>query len=850
MFTGMVKLEGQSPSSVNTDRMPAGTWEVESVLPPAGSRTRRKKLHRRPGYMRGGLQKQLEFSQGVSKRPCQRPAQNGEVYDGKGCQMNSMKTPASDSNSVPQHLSLSGADSASSLDSYFNESHSRLSVGSREKPMSPCALVPQEDCWPSEGASTPWKDAQRPECDCSSLSLDLELQAVPTPHKGGERPLASPGDPFNSSFSFIQMSLNSSYGSTCELSQQSPSLPCTLAATQDHTKAGLESPQPGKGHLFAVQLSWESGEGEGYSLESGLKESLPDSDSFSLDAEATFSLSVDSSDAASAGSSVTSGYESSTPCSDQGWEALMKKYEAILQDCLQNNRTNIKIESMMLKLQRLQQKAILEDDYDKAERFQNKLDELRREKSFLKVGLPSKHPVVSRFVERLKDQVHCALHQASADSGSSSGESQSSQNRAQECSRSSESQQCPPLRKDRLLQEQRQIQKEIQDLQRKLVTLEARSSQLECEILEEERLMESDEGQVLPLLSCPTTQLLDLGKTLDDLVDSEHRARLCTHLPPYIQRLQEQEQALTMSIREATAKVFMSQRLCSSLRKKVSESETQLLTLHEAKLAAISGSHFTTAKELKVEIKSLYSERDRLEGLIKKMQALSVGNQRDLEKIKEDYRMLKQELGQKEAEFEKTLKDNAVKYIELLEDKLNSCGSQAVERVWEADLEACQLLLRGLKLRAAGSWVSEVEDSRTGVSEPLDDLCHPTETKKNPPYSSSMDWGGGWSSKADLNHCQVTKKLDEFLFCIEDNQPETFCTSTIIITEQCESISDKLLSLEDQLQTAILHRDEDLTQSLQREIQTVKGTLQTMLLQLTSSDAEERDTEDFYSDSW
>lgn len=35
--------------------------------------------------------------------------------------------------------------------------------------------------------------------------------------------------------------------------------------------------------------------------------------------------------------------------------------------------------------------------------------------------------------------------------------------------------------------------------------------------------------------------------------------------------------------------VVMSQRLGSSLRRKVSETETQLLALHEAKLAAISG---------------------------------------------------------------------------------------------------------------------------------------------------------------------------------------------------------------------------------------------------------------------
>lgn len=36
--------------------------------------------------------------------------------------------------------------------------------------------------------------------------------------------------------------------------------------------------------------------------------------------------------------------------------------------------------------------------------------------------------------------------------------------------------------------------------------------------------------------------------------------------------------------------VVMSQKLGSSLRRKVSETETQLLALHEAKLAAISGS--------------------------------------------------------------------------------------------------------------------------------------------------------------------------------------------------------------------------------------------------------------------
>lgn len=39
----------------------------------------------------------------------------------------------------------------------------------------------------------------------------------------------------------------------------------------------------------------------------------------------------------------------------------------------------------------------------------------------------------------------------------------------------------------------------------------------------------------------------------------------------------------------SSPQVVMSQRLGSSLRRKVGETETQLLALHEAKLAAISG---------------------------------------------------------------------------------------------------------------------------------------------------------------------------------------------------------------------------------------------------------------------
>lgn len=136
----------------------------------------------------------------------------------------------------------------------------------------------------------------------------------------------------------------------------------------------------------------------------------------------------------------------------------------------------------------------------------------------------------------------------------------------------------------------------------------------------------------------------------------------------------------------------MSQRLGSSLRRKVSETETQLLALHEAQLAAISGSaalatfvsliyppepalpsrkrcgmgcwgksltrsrgepgagnDFSSAKELKAEMKAVYQERDRLEALAKRLRSLSLGSSQELVRMKEQRQQLREELEQKEA---------------------------------------------------------------------------------------------------------------------------------------------------------------------------------------------------------
>ncbi|XP_038838621.1 disrupted in schizophrenia 1 protein-like, partial [Salvelinus namaycush] len=292
-------------------------------------------------------------------------------------------------------------------------------------------------------------------------------------------------------------------------------------------------------------------------------------------------------------SSLTSGYESATPTTasawndcvpdqdqdqNQGWDQLLKKYEGVLQDCLHNNRTNTTIESMMVKLQRLKQKAILEDEYDSAERFGKKLEELCRERSSLRLGLPSRQPSVALFLQRLREAVHSALarmedHREEVESDG--GEV-------------AETVQGPLQRRECLLQEKRIVEAEMAELQWRLGELQSRSCSLEHQIQQEEEDLQTEEVEGPALRSCSHTQLRDMGNALNVLVTSQSRTRITVCPPEAIFRLQDQEQTLSLSIKDATAKVVMSQRLGGSLRRKVSETETQLLALHEAKLAAIS----------------------------------------------------------------------------------------------------------------------------------------------------------------------------------------------------------------------------------------------------------------------
>lgn len=788
MFAGMIRVENNSKTHKTDTESTCYRCAVRTGGAAAASGSHRRRSFRRPGYMRTEPLNQVD----AGRTPCDSEREHSKTPISSSTDENTQKS-ASERPSERWHKDVFERDTSSDS----SKTHHLCDTEENSLKQS-CDVFNSSFSFIQESLET------RDFLD-GSTSKQSESTESETSNSGVLKPHSH---------------LSQSEISSVPISQSGHEvftlrhLPCSIG--QSVQQKGLQLDRD----LWLAELDMQTSS----SMTSYAKENIQDSDSGSLDTEVTSSLSIDSSDSTSA-SSVTSGYESATTSSDQSRDGLKKKYEDVLQDCLQNNRTNTKIESVMMKLQRLQHKAVLDDDYDTAERFGKKLEELRRERATLKPGLPSRHPEVTGFLERLRTAVHSAIRrtdthcrqngEVSVDQGSGS--------------------QIQPQTREKLLEKKQRIQKEMCELQRRLEELQEQSRAVEVQLAVEEL-----EGPVLR--ACDSPQLRLMGRALEDMITSQHRPLISLSPPAGIIRLQEQERTLSLSIKEATAKVVMSQRLSGRLRRKVSESEAQLLALHEAKLAAISGNDFTSAKELKAEIRSVYGERDRLEGLVRKLQALSTGSGHDLTRMKEQHNQIKLELQEREAQYESSLRENTLKYIELLEDRLHSCGCPALEHIWEADLEACHLLLKGLDQRTPS--VSETEDLPSMPGSGSDVLPF---TKEEADCAMLTALGGRWCPEADLQHSQFTKKLEEFLFCLEDASPEDLCGETAELTERCELISNRLHYLEDQLQIAIDSHDRDLTLSLEIEVQEVKAALQTMLSQLKEEEEDEED-EDKYCD--
>ncbi|XP_030355562.1 disrupted in schizophrenia 1 protein isoform X3 [Strigops habroptila] len=657
-------------------------------------------------------------------------------------------------------------------------------------------------------------------------------------------------DSYSSSFSFIELSLNLASG--VRDTEGKSTVEETEYVRHPSTVGNLQKPEEmmhAHEHVGALHCFSRPCEDLEYENETTVNDKLQDCETVSLsDTDATYSYSTDSSDAASAGSSVTSGYESSFTVSDHSWDTLIKKYEPVLQDCLLGNRSTLKIKSLILRLQRLQEKAVEEDDYDRADKFRRKLEELEKEKSSLKFQLPSRHPSVSSFLDRFVTQVQAALRWA-ADDRVRNEETQLLHENEHKLLRSTyqERMQVSATKRNQLFQEKKWLQKEIEDLRARLAILEAKDQQLRREIEEQDRLIQSQDCELTALLGCVSLrELQEISKAVDDTLALSYQIPFSLDLPGTIKSLQEKEQSFSMSIKETTAKVCTSQKLCSTLRRKVSDIETQLPALLEAKMLAVSGSNFGTAKDLAEEIRSLTSEKEGLEGLLNELLGLSARNVRKLERIKYDYTRVKQELEQGETAFVTSVKENAEKYMEVLEDKLHSCGSQLLQRVWEADLEACQLLIRGFQLKETSCCGFEQEENQMDEMEMTADSQSDSEKRKEGHFPKGIEWGTVPCPK----HSEREEVTEDISFGAGGCLSEEFFMFSAELGEKCEAISEKLVHLEDQLQSSACRVDEGVIQSLQREIQVVKETLQTMLKQLQPAREAEEKAGDFLCDSW
>ncbi|KAI5937439.1 Disrupted in schizophrenia 1 protein [Manis javanica] len=62
-----------------------------------------------------------------------------------------------------------------------------------------------------------------------------------------------------------------------------------------------------------------------------------------------------------------SSFKGSSPEDTHGWETLLRRCEPVLLGCLLSNQRRLEVKSLRLKLQKLQEKSVEDDDYDKGD---------------------------------------------------------------------------------------------------------------------------------------------------------------------------------------------------------------------------------------------------------------------------------------------------------------------------------------------------------------------------------------------------------------------------------------------------------------------------------------------------
>uniref|UniRef100_A0A8C5ZQB3 DISC1 scaffold protein n=1 Tax=Marmota marmota marmota TaxID=9994 RepID=A0A8C5ZQB3_MARMA len=364
-----------------------GSWDCS---PPAAS-LRRRRLARRPGYMRSTAGPGIRFPavdtpfqdlRGVGSKELHHSASRaGQSNLGRSshdrepllgsCVPNSSKTPAVAS---VGHRSLAQTSAGGSPMGFWI--HPRAGTG---LPARLAGLRGPNDAWGQQeslsmDSSAAPGTSQDPTLCAGARGAGASRGQAPLEGCGSSRSLGSgpaaphtlPGscESFTSSFSFIRLSL----GSAGERGEAEGCLPSREAETthQSPQEMGVRATSPDRSHedppglpqpfrLTAAQgladlaqvLEKSSGP------ECGLLSSL------NMDTGCSSSL-----DPSLAGCGCDEGSGSGDV---HGWDTLLKRWEPVLRDSLLSTRRHLEVTSLRVKLQKLQEAVIEDDDFDKGE---------------------------------------------------------------------------------------------------------------------------------------------------------------------------------------------------------------------------------------------------------------------------------------------------------------------------------------------------------------------------------------------------------------------------------------------------------------------------------------------------
>ncbi|XP_032347709.1 translin-associated protein X isoform X3 [Camelus ferus] len=639
----------------------AMTTGSHDCVPPAAS-YRRRRLSRRPGYLRSTAGPQTAFLSPAVGTPCQaqggaygEESQHSESRAGLcGLEPGGRWRGPSARSRVPKSVAASALTSAGHRGLALTAGRGTPGLfGIQLRAGTPQPNRLTRSCGPADAGSqgelpsmdscaapSPSREAARGEGARGTrtkgcLSPDEVSGTSCSLRSGPKAPTAptSSQDVFTSSFSFIRLSL----GSAGERGEAEGCPPCREA------EGPRQSPEEAEAKAASVDGPHEHPRlhSPTFTLKAprGLADAAQTAEgSRGLQREMLPWLDRGAASACSPDPACSGGCRPGDP---RRWDTLLSKLEPALLHCLQGQRRRLEVKSLRLKLQKLQEKAVEDDDYEKAEMIQRRLEDLEKERGSLNFQLPSRQPALSGLLGHLGAVLRRGAQRAGGDDSQAQlrVEAKTVEPTTQDNLRVS------VTRRDWLLQEKQQLQKEIEALQARMSVLEAKEQQLRQEIDEQEQLLPWQGCDLSPLLGGLTPrELQEVHDTLRDTLASASRVPLRAEPPEAIRSLQEGIKSLNLSLKEITAKVCMSERLCSTLRKKLNDIEIQMPALLEAKMLAIAGNHFCTAKELTEEIRSLTSEREGLEGLLHKLSVLSSRNVKKLGNVEEDYNRLRREL--------------------------------------------------------------------------------------------------------------------------------------------------------------------------------------------------------------